>query len=54
MSEKWIQEAIQHLAGEFIVREAGPQSLITVTRVVLSDDNKYAKEAHQRSDAGED
>ena len=37
-----IQEAIQHAASQFLSREAGPQSLITVTRVLLSDDGKTA------------
>jgi ribosome-binding factor A len=35
-----MQEALREVAAEFLVREAGPQSLITVTRVDLSDDNK--------------
>ncbi len=35
-----IQEALREAAAEFIVREATPQSLITVTRAVLSEDGK--------------
>jgi ribosome-binding factor A len=35
-----LQEALREVAAEFLVREAGRQSLITVTRAVLSDDNK--------------
>jgi ribosome-binding factor A len=31
-------EALREAAAEFLAREAGPQSLITVTRVVLSED----------------
>ena len=38
-----IQEAVQHAASQFLAREAGPQSLITVTRVILADDSKSAK-----------
>jgi len=41
-SEK-ITNHIKELAATFIEREAGPTSLITVTRVVLSPDNKKAK-----------
>ncbi|MCX6820167.1 MAG: ribosome-binding factor A [Candidatus Adlerbacteria bacterium] len=37
-----IQEAIRTTAAEFLVREANPQSLITVTQVVLSGDSKRA------------
>lgn len=32
-----IQEALREEAAQFLSREAGPQSLITVTRVVLND-----------------
>lgn len=41
-SKKEIQtkETIAHLAGEFLAREAGPQSLITVTRSEISPDLK--------------
>lgn len=35
-----IKEALREVAAEFLVREAGPQSLITVTRAELSDDTK--------------
>lgn len=35
-----MQEALREVAAEFLVREAGRQSLITVTRAELSDDNK--------------
>jgi ribosome-binding factor A len=35
-------EIIRHLAAEFILREATPASLITVTRVALSDSAKVA------------
>jgi ribosome-binding factor A len=41
-SEK-ITNHIKELAATFIEREAGPTSLITVTRVLLSPDNKRAK-----------
>lgn len=41
-SEK-ITNHIRELAAMYIEREAGPTSLITVTRVLLSPDNKYAK-----------
>jgi ribosome-binding factor A len=41
-SEK-ITNHIKELAATFIEREAGPTSMITVTRVVLSADNKRAK-----------
>lgn len=37
-----VREAIREAAAEFLVREAGPQSLITVTRVMLSGDNGTA------------
>ncbi len=37
-----IQEAVREVAAEFIAKEAGPQSLITVTRVMLSNDAKEA------------
>ena len=33
-----MEEALRTVAAEFLVREAGPQSLITVTRVLLNDD----------------
>lgn len=33
-------EALHHAAAEFLNREAGHQSLITVTRAELSDDRK--------------
>ncbi len=35
-----VQEIIMHLAGEFLTREAGRQSLITVTRADTSADLK--------------
>jgi len=38
-----ITNHIKELAATFIEREAGPTSLITVTRVLLSPDNKKAK-----------
>lgn len=37
-----LKEALQHAAAEFLVREANPQSLITVTRAELSDDGRHA------------
>jgi ribosome-binding factor A len=37
-----IQEAVRAAAAEFIAREAGPRSLITVTRVMLSNDAREA------------
>jgi ribosome-binding factor A len=37
-----IEEILRHLAAEFIVREATPASLITVTRVELSSTAKVA------------
>jgi ribosome-binding factor A len=39
--EEQTKEALIHLAGEFLAREAGPQSLITVTRAEMSPDMKY-------------
>jgi ribosome-binding factor A len=36
------EEILRHLAAEFIVRESTPASLITVTRVELSDTAKVA------------
>ncbi len=43
MSKKELQtkEELMHLAGQFLAREAGPQSLITVTRAEISEDLKY-------------
>jgi ribosome-binding factor A len=38
-----MQEVIRMAAAEFLVREANPQSLITVTRVLLSNDGKSAQ-----------
>ena len=38
-----ITNHIKELAAIFIEREAGPTSMITVTRVILSPDNKRAK-----------
>lgn len=38
-----IQNRIRELAAIYIEREAGKTSLITVTRVVISPDNKRAK-----------
>ncbi|MBX4199124.1 ribosome-binding factor A [Candidatus Parcubacteria bacterium] len=37
-----IEEILRHLAAEFILREATSASLITVTRVALSDTAKVA------------
>ncbi len=37
-----ITEEIRHLAGEFLSRESNRDGLITVTRIALSDDTKYA------------
>jgi ribosome-binding factor A len=37
-----MQEALREAAAEYLGREAGPQSLITVTRVALSDDGGRA------------
>lgn len=37
-----MQEAVREIAAEFLAKEAGPQSLITVTRVMLSGDAKQA------------
>ena len=36
-----IQEALRMAAAEFLVREATHQSLITVTRCVVSEDGKH-------------
>lgn len=33
-------ETLQHLAADYFAREAGPQSLMTVTRAVISPDRK--------------
>jgi ribosome-binding factor A len=41
-SEKIVNH-IKELSATFIEKEAGPTSIITVTRVVLSPDNKRAK-----------
>lgn len=38
-----IQEAVREVAAEFLAKEAGPQSLITVTRVALSNDTRSAR-----------
>lgn len=38
-----ITNHIKELAATFIERESGPTSMITVTRVSLSPDNKHAK-----------
>lgn len=38
--EEQVKGEIVHLAGDFLAREAGPQSLITVTRADLSSDMK--------------
>ena len=35
-----VREALREVAAEFLVREAGPQSLVTVTRAELSEDGK--------------
>jgi ribosome-binding factor A len=40
--EEKIKNNIKELAALYIEREAGPTSLITVTRVLLSPDNKKA------------
>ena len=37
-----IEEALREVAAEFLVREANRNTLITVTRAVLSEDNKRA------------
>jgi ribosome-binding factor A len=37
-----LEAAIRDVAAEFLVREAGRESLITVTRTMLSEDNKRA------------
>lgn len=37
-----IEELLKHLAAEFIVRESTQASLITVTRVEMSDSGKVA------------
>jgi ribosome-binding factor A len=38
-----MEEALREVVAEFLVREAGPQSLITVTRVILNDDGSKAQ-----------
>lgn len=38
-----IESHIRELAATYIEREAGPTSLITVTRVMMSPDNKRAR-----------
>ena len=40
--EAQVRETIAHMAGEFLAREAGPQSLITVTRAEITPDLKNA------------
>lgn len=42
MHEGSREEAFAHFAAEFINRESNRQSLITVTRVTMSSDNKRA------------
>ena len=37
-----IESALRDVAAEFMAREAGPQSLITVTRVLASEDGRRA------------
>lgn len=37
-----LEEAVREVAAEFLVREANRNSLITVTRVMLSEDMKRA------------
>lgn len=39
--EEQTKEELLHLAGQFLAREAGPQSLITATRAEISPDLKY-------------
>ncbi len=36
-----LREALREIAAEFLVREAGPQSLVTVTRAHVSEDGKH-------------
>jgi len=38
-----LSEVLRHLAAEFVVREATPASLITITRVVISPSGKVAE-----------
>ena len=42
MRHEKLQDALRQVAAEFLVREAGPQSLITVTGVHLSDTDNQA------------
>ncbi|HYF12760.1 MAG TPA: ribosome-binding factor A [Candidatus Paceibacterota bacterium] len=37
-----LTEALREVAAEFLVREANRNTLVTVTRVMLSEDNKRA------------
>jgi ribosome-binding factor A len=37
-----LEEALREVSAEFMAREAGRGSLITITRAILSDDNKRA------------
>lgn len=37
-----VEESVKHLASEFLVRESNNKSLITVTNIVLSPDEKRA------------
>jgi ribosome-binding factor A len=39
--EEQLKEELMHLAGQFLAREAGLQSLITVTRSEMSPDMKF-------------
>ena len=39
--EEQTREELMHLAGQFLAREASPQSMITVTRAEISEDLKY-------------
>lgn len=37
-----VKGEIQHLAGEFLMRESNRDALITITNIHISDDTKYA------------
>jgi ribosome-binding factor A len=41
IKEEQLKQELMHLAGQFLAREASPQSLITVTRSEISPDNRY-------------
>ena len=43
LKKEKMSEILRHLAAEFVVREATPASLITITRVALNQSGKVAE-----------